>query len=225
MTKQALIAQTGITKWLQVFRDITNSTNERTLIVAQIRESAVGHTGSLIDYESHPRAVASALVLANMNSIPFDFMARLSVGGTHMSFFIVKQLPVLPPETYLERVSSGLPRYVEMIAPRAVELTYTAYDLEGFAREIGYEDPPFPWDERRRHLLQCELDAIFAHMYGLERSELAWILDAPPPSSSFPALKRHEMSEFGEYRTQRYVLHAYDQLAQGEIPNLQSEFV
>ncbi len=209
-------------EWLQVFRDITNSTNERTLIAAQIRESAAGHTGSLIDYEEHGRAVASALVLANMNSIPFDWTARFSVGGTHMSFFIVKQLPVLPPDAYLERFHSELPTYAELVAPRALELTYTANDLAGFARDVGYDGPPFPWEDRRRHCLQSELDAIYAHMYGLERTDMEWILDPPPPSSSFPALKRNELSEFGEYRTQRYVLQAYDQLARGEIPKLES---
>ena len=28
------------------------------------------------------------------------------------------------------------------------------------------------------------------------------------------------MRQFGEYRTQRYVLRAYDLLAQGQLPNL-----
>ena len=99
-------------------------------------------------------------------------------------------------------------------------LTYTANDLEGFALDLGYVGSPFPWDDERRHILQCELDAIFAHMYQLDRSEIEWILDAPSPSSSFPALKRKEVSEFGEYRTQRYVLCAYDQLQRGEMLNL-----
>ena len=111
--------------------------------------------------------------------------------------------------------------YAEFVVPRVLELTYTADDLEGFARDLGYDGPPFPWDDGRRHLLQCELDAAFAHMYQLDRTELQWILDAPSPSSSFPALKRNEVSEFGEWCTQRYVLQAYDQLERGEIPNFE----
>ena len=166
------------------------------------------------------KAIASALVLANLNSLPLDWAARLSVGGVNMSFFIVKQLPVLPPETYMEQACQGI-RYVEMVVPRALELTYTAHDLRGFAQDLGYDGPPFLWDEDRRHRLKCELDAIFARMYQLERSDLEWILDAPEPSASFPALKRNEMREFGEYRTQRYVLQAYDQLTGGEVPNLE----
>ena len=206
-------------RWLQVFRDITNATNERTLVADNISRVGAGNTVPIIDYE-HAREVASALVLANLNSLPLDWAARLSVGGTHMSFFIVKQLPVLPPEAYLEEAPQGQ-KWVELVVPRVLELTYTAHDLEPFARDLGYDGPPFTWDEERRHRLRCELDAIFAHMYQLDRSDLEWILDAPAPSSSFPGLKRNEMREFGEYRTQRYVLQAYDQLARGELPNLE----
>ena len=101
-----------------------------------------------------------------------------------------------------------------------MELTYTAWDLQSFAEDLGYEGDPFPWNEERRHRLKCELDAIYAHMYHLDRDDLQWILDAPAPSASFPGLKRNEMQEFGEYRTQRYVLQAYDQLARGELPDL-----
>ena len=95
---------------------------------------------------SRERAISAALVSANLNSLPLDWAARLSVGGTHMSFFIVKQLPVLPPEAYLEEASQGM-RYAELVVPRVLELTYTAHDLQGFAQDLGYDGPPFLWDE------------------------------------------------------------------------------
>ena len=208
-------------EWLHVFRNLTRATDERTLITSHSTAASVAHSASVVDFE-FARAVASLLVLANMNSICLDWAARLSVGGTNMSFFIVKQLPVLPPEAYLEDAVCGR-KYVELIVPRVLELTYTAHDLEPFARDLGYDGPPFRWDEDRRHRLKSELDAMFAHMYGLERSDLEWILDAPAPSSSFPTLKRNEERQFGEYRTQRYVLQAYDQLARGELPDLEAE--
>ena len=218
MNHKAPMLNTDSTKWLQMFRDITNSTNQRTMITSHTAANPAGHKAPLLNYQ-HSRAVASALALANMNSIPFDWAARLSVGGTNMSFFIIKQLPVLRPEAYLEESPTGV-KYVEMVVPRVLELTYTSHELEGFALDLGYDGPPFTWDEERRHRLRCELDAIFAQMYGLERDELEWILDAPSPSASFPTLKRNEISQFGEYRTQRYVLQAYDQMLRGEPPDL-----
>ena len=170
---------------------------------------------------AYGRAISSALVLANMNSLPLDWAARFSVGGVHMNFFILKQLPLLPPNAYLMESSTGHP-YVQFIVPRVLELTYTSKEMEGFANDLGFGGPPFPWDDERRHCLRCELDAIFAHMYGLTRSDLEWILDAKAPSSSFPSLKQNEMRAFGEYRTQRYVLEAFELLEYGQVPMLHS---
>ena len=204
--------------WLQAFRGITGSTNERTLLAGNLSIGGFGNSAPIIDYRN-ARSVASALVLANMNSLPLDWAARLSVGGVNMNFFIVKQLPVLPPAAYLEEsVCDQI--WAQLVVPRILELTYTAEELSAFARDLGYDGQPFPWNEERRHCLRCELDAIFAHMYELCRSDLEWILDAPPPSSSFSSLKQNEMKEFGEYRTARYVLQAFDSLEQGQIPNL-----
>ena len=205
--------------WLQVLRDVTNATNERTVVASQIASTGAGHTAPVLHYPQ-AGAIASCLVLANMNSLPLDWATRLSIGGIHMSQFIVKQLPILPPDAYLQYAHPGV-TFVEAIVPRVLELTYTAHDLEGFARDLGYHGPPFLWDEDRRHRLKCELDAIYAHLYGLSRSDLEWILDAPPPSASFPVLKRNEIKRFGEYRTQRYVLQAFDQIRRGELPDLE----
>jgi len=49
---------------------------------------------------------------------------------------------------------------------RVLELTYTAWDLEAFAQDCGWNGPPFRWDEKRRFLIRCELDAGFFHLYG-----------------------------------------------------------
>ena len=36
-------------------------------------------------------------LLANLNSLAYDFVARQKVGGLHLNFFIVEQLPTLRP--------------------------------------------------------------------------------------------------------------------------------
>ncbi len=77
-----------------------------------------------------------------------------------MNFYLVKQFPVLPPEPYLEELIPDL-TYVEAIVPRSLELTYTSWEMEPFARDLGYDGPPFVWDENRRHRVKCELDAIY----------------------------------------------------------------
>ena len=64
-----------------------------------------------------------------------------------------------------------------------------------------------------------ELDAYYARLYGLTRDELRYILDPADvlgegyPSETFRVLKNKELREFGEYRTQRLVLAAWDAMA------------
>ena len=166
-------------------------------------------------------AVAYSLLVANMNSLPLDWAARLSVGGTDMSHFIIKQLPVLSPREYIRRHMHDSTTYVEMIIPRVLELVYTADNLATYAKDLGHDGPPFVWDDERRHLLRCELDAIYAHMYKLERTDLEWVLDSQRPSVSFTTLKRRELQEFGEFRTKRLVLESYDRLATGNYKEAQ----
>jgi hypothetical protein len=151
---------------------------------------------------------------ANLSSLVFDFVARHKVGGTHMNFFIVKQLPVLAPESYI-------PQDIKFISSRVLELVYTAWDMQPFAQDMGYKGAPFVWNPERRALLRAELDAKYAKLCGLTREELRYILDpsdvygAEFPSETFRVLKNKELKEHGEYRTQRLVLAAWDLLESG----------
>ena len=76
------------------------------------------------------------------------------------------------------------------------------------------------WRKRSTARIVDVLGAPHAHMYRLARADLEWILDADDPSESFPTLKNNELKEFGEYRTQRYALDAYDRIARGEPPDI-----
>jgi hypothetical protein len=84
------------------------------------------------------------------------------------------------------------------------------------ATALGYDGPPFGWDEDRRAVLRAELDAWYARAYGLTRDELRYILDPADvmgpdyPSETFRVLKNNEKARYGEYRTARLVLAAWD---------------
>ena len=69
-----------------------------------------------------------------------------------------------------QQYSSGAPWATKLplhawLLPRVLELSCTAWDLEPFAKDCGWSGPPFRWDEERRFLLRCELDAAFFHLY------------------------------------------------------------
>ena len=202
--------------WLLPIRKTSQSTNERTSILSVIPRCGMSDRAPLISL-SH--AELAALIMANFNSIILDYAARTAVGGTDLSYFYIKQFPMFPPEAFLERSESGA-TYAEMVIPRVLQLIYISDEMSDFAHDLGYYKSPFPYDENVRHALRCELDGIFAHMYQLSRAELEWILDAPPPSQSFSTLKRREIKEFGEYKTQRLALAAFDMLENGVNPKL-----
>lgn len=135
-------------------------------------------------------------------------MARQKVGGTSLTYFYLKQLPVLPPWVYCRLAAwSGEGRLSEWIASRVLDLTYTAWDMRPFVLDLGYSGPPFPWDEERRFLLRCELDAAFFHLYGIDRDDVAYIME------TFPIVKRRDEAKYGEYRTRRVILEIYDAMA------------
>jgi len=129
-----------------------------------------------------------------------------------MNFFIVKQLPVIPPERYTEKD-------LEYITPRVLELVYTAWDMQPFALDLGYEGEPYQWNIPRRMRLRAELDAYYAKLYGLTKNDLQYILDPSSiygldfPSETFRVLKNNEIKLYGEYVTERLVLAAWANLS------------
>lgn len=209
--KESALAGRQARQWLMGWRDITNATNERTVIAGVIPRVGVGHTNPLF-FTAAGDTRQQTTLLGNWNSLVFDFVARQKVGGTHLTYGYLKQFPVLSPTHYT-------PADLDFIVPRVLELTYTAHDLAPFARDLGYDGPPFTWNPERRALLRAELDAYYAKLYGLTRDELRYILDPADiygddyPSETFRVLKNNETRQFGEYRTRRLVLEAWDRLA------------
>jgi hypothetical protein len=209
--------------WLLGWRDITNATNERTVIAAVIPRVGVGDTFLLALPGAYGQIQA---LLSVLNSFALDFAARQKVGGTHLKYHVFKQLPVPPPNTFLSPCPwSRAETLADWIRPRVLELTYTAWDLEAFARDLGYHGPPFRFDPERRARLRAELDACFFHLYlgtpeEWEREatpELRALFPTPRAAveyilEQFPIVRRRDEERFGEYRTKRVILEIYDQM-------------
>jgi hypothetical protein len=200
-------------QWLMGWRDICRSTDERTVIASVAPFAGFGDTFLLIlPAASKPRLFTC--LLAEQVSIVHDFVLRQKVGGTHLKYHYKKQGTNLPPSAYSQAA-------IDFIQPRVLELTYTSHDLKPWAEDLGYDGPPFIFDPERRALLRAELDAFYAHLYGLSRDELRYVLDPADvmgpdyPSETFRVLKTNEIRQFGEYRTQRLVLEAWDRLFGG----------
>lgn len=192
-------------EWLLGFRGITNSTNERTIIFDIFPKSACSNSLPVCSGKS----TFFIFLCANASSFVLDYIGRLSVGGTNLNFFIIKQLPFLPPDFYKKDTPWCKEKNLEKwIKERAIELLYTSYGLRLFAKENGYNSPPFKWNDNRRFFLKCELDAAYFHLYGIDRDDADYIMD------TFPIVKHKDEQNFGEYRTKKVILEIYDEMAE-----------
>ena len=201
-------------KWVLAWRDIARATDERTVIVSVLpAKVAVGHTSALL--LTNANSTLTACLLATLNSIVVDYVERIKQSGSHVSLFLIQQLPILPPEAFKKQD-------VAFICERVAKLTRIADDIN----DVWLTDYPaytFQGPEERLQL-RCELDAYIARMYGLTREELHYILDPADamndptfPSVTFPSLKNKELKLYSEYRTQRLVLKAFDDLEAGTL--------
>ncbi|MGX4652999.1 Eco57I restriction-modification methylase domain-containing protein [Micromonospora sp. SCSIO 07396] len=199
--KERLAGKSWQRNWILGWRDICRSTDERTLISTVIPRAAVGDT-----YLLALPAIVSAGLQANLSAFVLDFVVRQKASGTHLKYYVLKQLPILPPVRYDDIVpwSRNGGTLADWIAERVVELTYTADDLAPYARDLGYDGPPFRWDAARRDLVRAELNAAYFHLYGVDRDDVDYIMD------TFKVVRQKDEATHGEYRAKRLILDRYD---------------
>ena len=202
-------------EWALGFKHVTAPTNVRTMIASVLPRAGFGNSLPILlpapDYPSIGTSSykqLSSLIAANLNSMPFDFVTRQKVQGQNLNLFLVEQLPVIAPADYDRPFGTTTAR--ALVRHHVLRLTYTAHDMAPFARDLGYDGPPFIWnDEQRRHL-RARLDALYFHLYRLSRQDADYILD------TFPIVRRHDKAAFGHYRTKAMVLAYYNALAAGD---------
>jgi hypothetical protein len=193
--------------WLLGWRKIARATDQRTVIAVLFPRAAAGDATPLAFPEVE--SALSACLYANLCSFVLDYCARQKVGGTNVTCNYVMQFPVLHPSTYSSpHQGRDDDKPLAFVLPRVLELSYTAWDLEPFAQDLGYGGPPFRWDPARRFLLRAELDATFFHLYGLSRDETDYVMD------TFPVVRKNDEKAHGEYRTKRVILQIYDAMAE-----------
>jgi hypothetical protein len=209
--------------WSIAFRDITNPTNIRTAIAAIVPYRIAGNTLPLLlpkDTEAQASAASWApLLLANINSLAFDYVTRQKAKWTHLNWFILEQLPVIAPECFEQSIGGG--KIADFIRSQVLALTYTAHDMAPFACDMGYVHEsgnhkgevklPFVWNEEDRRTRLAALDALFFHLYGINDADAAYIMD------TFPIVREHDIKAFGRYRTREDVLAQLRQIEKGVL--------
>lgn len=224
--------------YLLGYRNITNTTNERTFIGSVLPPLGAGNSINIVFTDRNHLGVC---MLSNMNTFCFDFVARQKVGGTNFSHFILKQLPVIPPDAYNHDL-------VRFIIPRVLELTYTSWDIKPFADDIWREA-----DDDLRDALKRQWDDNVSETDGghADATPPEWARIDPegfpyPPFKwederryrikaeldaiyarlygltredldyileTFPIVKRNDIDRYGRYLTKELIMHCYDKYA------------
>ncbi|MCY3920238.1 MAG: restriction endonuclease, partial [Chloroflexi bacterium] len=185
--------------WTLVYRRITRPTDARTTVATVVPWSGVSYTlPMLLPVGDKFPAPAAACLLSTLASFCFDYVSRQKLQGASMSLTSLEQLPVIAPADYDRRFGDTTAR--DLVRDHVLRLTYTAHDMAPFARDLGYDGDPFIWnDEERRHL-RARLDALYFHLYGLDREGAKYVL------STFPIVRKEDEKQFGRYRTRDLIL-------------------
>ena len=200
------------------FKHVTAATNARAMIATLVPPFGAGNSLPLLaaGEPGHMSATSASVLLANLNSLPLDFVLRQKVQGQNLNLYLIEQLPVVPFERY-RTVRFGAKTAEEIVRDAVLELTYTAHDMAPFARAMGHVDdddevlPPFRWDDDRRLNLQAKLDALYFHLYGVtDRDDIRYIY------STFPIVEREELAAYGTYRSRDLCLAWASALIAGE---------
>ena len=151
-------------------------------------------------------------MLANLNTLCFRLRCAAERPKVqHLNWFIVEQLPVIASADAYDRSFGATTAARDLVRDHVLRLTYTAHDMAPFARDLGYEGPPFIWDEEERRHLRARLDALYFHLYGLSRDDAGYVLD------TFPIVRREDEKQFGPYRTRDMILAYMNALAAGDV--------
>ena len=198
------------------FRGIARPTDVRTVIASIVPWAGYGNklplllehaegVGDWPDGAPGFDAASAACLVANLNSMCMDFVARNKTQGASLNWYIVERFPVIAPDpstgsgqcAYDRRFGAVTAR--ELVRDHVLRLTYTAHDMA-----------PFVWDEEERRHLRARLDALYFHLYGLDRGDAGYVL------STFPIVRREDEARFGRYRTRDLILAYMNALGAGD---------
>lgn len=170
---------------LFAWRGIARTTDARTAIGCLVPRLPGGGN---FDFVLGLTQSTYASFAAHFLSFVFDYCVRQKLSNMHLQFSVAKQLP-MPTPAQVEGCPIAFASGVrDWIGERVDRLN---------ARPNGRNDDGRAW-------WRAELDALAAHLFGLRRDELDYVLD------TFPIVARQDVAAHGEFRTKRLILQAFD---------------
>jgi hypothetical protein len=196
-------------RYLIGFCDVASPTNERTLIAAVLPPGVLcGDKVPTILFEDDVSGWKLLLWTAVANSYAMDFIARKKV-SLKMSYTVVDSLPF--PRLSREDVRA------RKLVSRCLRLSCTGPEMLPLWNRLAQDgwiaadspamEMPVAVTDESRMKLRAEIDVIVARdVFELTRPELEYIL------TTFPTQERYQETQYGEFRSRRLILEAYDSM-------------
>ena len=198
-------------EWALSFRDTTNVNNWRTVISSIVPKLGCGNTLPMLIPEAGKEMEYKKLcpyIIANMNCTILDYVSRQKIQARHLNAYILEQLPFIKPDTYSTKL--GDTTVGEFIKQQVLKLTYTSWDMQPFAKDMGYEGNPFEWNEEERMHLMAKLDALYMNLYNISEDDAEYVL------STFDVARKYEVENYGYYATKDLVINYMRALKAGD---------
>jgi hypothetical protein len=190
---------------LLAFKNVTSSTNQRTMIAAFIPSVGVINSAPLIRFEEKIPVSMQCCLLANLNAFILDYVARQKIGDVNLNFFYIEQFPMFPPDFYKQKCPWNKKQTLEKwISDRVLKLTCTSNDMIPLAKAAGFKSTIHKWDPAERLDLMAELDAAFFLLYNIERNDVEYIL------TTFAGLRDESLDILAGSTTTSQILGHYD---------------
>jgi len=203
------------------FHDIARSNDSRTMVACAVPYAAFSNKLPLVLNAAELSWRRFCCLLGNFGSYVYDFLVRQKAGGANLNFFIVEQIPTLPPDTYADKCPWSKRETLEhWISERVLKLSCTANDMIPLAEACGFKGSTgrgvHIWKESERRELRTELDAAYFHLYGVEREDAAYMLSTFNHTGYIlPDNREKGGPEWEKGSIGEMVLDAYDALAAG----------
>ncbi len=152
---------------LLAFRKIARSNDERTFLSAVIPKAGAGDSLQIALVRGPASNVAHFQGL--LCSVVMDYLLRQKLSGANVTFFIVNQIPIVPPNAIPVECASELLCLI-------LELTYTSWDIKAFADDLWREA-----DAELRQVLRAQWEANRTATGGH-----GWV--QPPWKSAYPEI-------------------------------------
>ena len=155
-----------------LFKDIATAIHQRTFVCSLVPPlPAINASPSLST--AHPWNVMC--LACQLGSFVLDFVARLRIGYLHLNYFIIEELPLVPPASVMGS------------EPTLSKLALTLCGVSALSAPVWASrrgDTPLAWRQSwsvtdcDRLRLRCALDAVMALLYSVSMGWLRQILEA-----------------------------------------------